>query len=140
MNAKDEHLISLISVVDDDLAIREATRSLLKSNGFRTQVFQSAEEFLASPHLPETKCLILDVQMPGMSGRELQRRLIAKEQRIPIIFISAQESREVRREVLRAGAVAFLGKPFSEEALLQAIRLALGAADEKGCRGHCGRA
>ena len=128
MNATDEHLISLISVVDDDLAIREATTSLLKSNGFRTMVFRSAEEFLDSPLLPETKGLILDVQMPGMSGLELQRRLIAGGRRIPIIFISAHESQEIRREVLRAGAVAFLGKPFSEEALLQAIWLALGAA------------
>ena len=129
MNATDEHLISLIAVVDDDLAIREAATSLLKSNGFRTHVFPSAEAFLNSPYLLETKCLILDVQMPGMSGLELQRQLIASGQRIPIIFISAHESQDIRREVLRVGAVTFLGKPFSEEALLPAIRRALGAAD-----------
>jgi FixJ family two-component response regulator len=129
MNAHDKHLISLVSVVDDDLAIREATTSLLKSNGFRTQVFQSAEEFLGSPYLPETKCLILDVQMPGMSGLELQRQLIDRGRRMPIIFISAHESLEIRKEVVRAGAVAFLGKPFSEEALLQAIRQGLQTAN-----------
>jgi FixJ family two-component response regulator len=122
---KEKHLISLISIVDDDESVREATTGLLKANGFRAEVFSSAEEFLASPHLRETKCLILDVQMPGMTGLELQRRLAAEDQRIPIVFITAHRDPEIRNEAMRAGAVDFLSKPVSEEVLLHAITFAL---------------
>jgi len=118
-------VVSLISIVDDDRSIGEATTSLLRSCGFRAEVFSSAEAFLDSPLLDQTKCLILDVQMPGMGGLELQRRLFADSRRIPIIFITAHEDRFVRNEAMRVGAVAFLAKPFSEEALLGAIRSAL---------------
>ncbi|MGA2248103.1 MAG: response regulator [Verrucomicrobiota bacterium] len=111
--------------MDDDQSIREATTSLLKSNGFRTEVFASAEEFLESPHLPETRCLILDVQMPKMNGLELQRRLRAENRRIPIIFITAHGDQKTRNEAMRAGAIDFLTKPFSEEALLVSIKSAL---------------
>jgi FixJ family two-component response regulator len=125
---KANHLISLICVVDDDQSVCEATASFLKSCGFTAEVFSSAEQFLNSPHLKETKCLILDVQMPGMSGLELQRHLIAQTRRIPTIFITAHEDQNTRNEAMRAGAFAFLAKPFSEEALLGAIRCILAGA------------
>jgi len=129
MNKKANWLVSLISIVDDDQSVREATTSLLKSNGFRAEVFASAEDFLASSYLDETRCLILDVQMPGMNGLELQRRLATGNRSIPIIFISAHDNQEVRKQATRAGAIDFLPKPFSEEALLRAIRAALGTAN-----------
>jgi FixJ family two-component response regulator len=130
MSEKANLLVSLISIVDDDQSVREATTSLLKSNGFRVEVFSSAEDFLASRYLGETKCLILDVQMPGMSGLELQRRLTSANRDIPIVFISAHENQEVRKQAIRTGAIDFLPKPFSEEALLRAIRAALDPANE----------
>ena len=130
MSKKANLLVSLISIVDDDQSVREATTSLLKSNGFRAEVFSSAEDFLVSHYLDETKCLILDVQMPGMNGLELQRRLASENRCIPIIFISAHDNQEVRKQAARAGAIDFLPKPCSEEALLRAIRDALGMAKE----------
>ena len=137
MSEKANLLVSLISIVDDDQSVREATTSLLKSNGFRVEVFSSAEDFLASRYLGETKCLILDVQMPGMSGLELQRRLTSANRDIPIVFISAHENQEVRNQAMRSGAVDFLPKPFSEESLLRAIRAALQFArwpHQHGCQ------
>jgi FixJ family two-component response regulator len=130
MNKKANLLVSLISIVDDDQSVREATTSLLKSNGFRAEVFSSAEDFLASSYLDETRCLILDVQMPGMNGLELQRRLASENRCIPIIFISAHDNQEVRKQANRSGAIDFLPKPFSEEALLRAICTALDTAHE----------
>ena len=130
MSEKANLLVSLISIVDDDQSVREATTSLLKSNGFRVEVFSSAEDFLASRYLGETKCLILDVQMPGMSGLELQRRLTSANRDIPIVFISAHENQEVRKQAIRTGAIDFLPKPFSEDALLRAIRASLDPANE----------
>jgi FixJ family two-component response regulator len=115
----------LIAIVDDDESIREATTNLLKSYSFRAATFSSAEEFLNSSLVEKTKCLLLDLAMPGMSGLELQRRLAADRRRIPIIFITAHDSPEVRAQALREGAVAFLPKPFSEQALLTAIHMAL---------------
>jgi FixJ family two-component response regulator len=130
MRERENLLVSLISIVDDDQSVREATTSLLKSNGFRAEVFSSAEDFLRSRYLDETKCLILDVQMPGMNGLELQRHLASQNRRIPIVFISAHANQEVRKQAIRLGAVDFLPKPFSEEALLQAIRFAIGSLNE----------
>jgi len=121
MRKKPEHLVS---IVDNDPSICEATISLLKANGFRTRSFCSAAEFLDSPQLDETNCLILDLRLAGMSGLELQRHLAEKNRRIPIIFITAHGTPEIREEAMRAGAIAFLSKPFSEEALLDSIRLA----------------
>ncbi|HXG64423.1 MAG TPA: response regulator [Blastocatellia bacterium] len=112
----------LVTVVDDDEAIREALESLLKSAGFRAAVFGSAEGFLASGHLDEISCLILDVRMPGMSGFELQERLVAADNRIPIIFITAHADEAARARAGASGAIAFLSKPFAEEALLEAVR------------------
>jgi FixJ family two-component response regulator len=116
---------SVIAIVDDDQAIREAIESLLKSVGYRVELFASAEEFLNLGSRQETACLILDVRMPGMSGLELQGRLAAANRSIPIIFISAHSDESARARALRAGAIDFLQKPFSEEALLDAIDASL---------------
>jgi FixJ family two-component response regulator len=115
----------LIVVVDDDEAIREATESLIRSVGFRVVVYASAEEFLRSSHLQVTACLIVDVRMPGMSGLELQQQLATANYSIPIIFITAHGDADTRARALRAGAVAFLDKPFSDEILLGAVQAAL---------------
>ena len=115
----------LISVVDDDDSVRESLRGLIRSVGFAAAVFASAEEFLNSDHLRNTDCLILDVRMPGMNGLELQRRLAASHMSIPVIFITAHGDEEVRSRALTGGAVDYLLKPFSEEALLNAINTAL---------------
>ena len=119
-----------IAIVDDEESIRTALKSLLKSLGFRVEGFASAEDFLHSDHLRDTTCLILDVQMPGTGGLELQRQLAVADWRIPIIFISAHRDEAARAQALQAGAVDFLFKPFSEEALLTAVHAALAAA---GC-------
>ena len=116
----------LISVVDDDDSVREATASLLRSVGFSVREFASAEQFLGSAFLRKTACLILDVRMPGMSGPELQRRLASERSRIPIIFITAHDDQVMQAKVIRGGAIDFLLKPFSEEALLRAIYSGLG--------------
>jgi FixJ family two-component response regulator len=110
-----------ISIVDDDESVREALKSLLKSVGFQADAFASAEEFLGSGELPRTACLILDVRMPGMSGVELQERLSVSHRGLRIVFISAHADDEARARALENGAVAFLQKPFSDEALLDAI-------------------
>jgi len=114
----------LISVVDDDEAVRESLGSLIRSVGFEVKAFASAEEFLNSDHRV-ADCLVLDVRMQGMNGLELQRRLVANQCRISVIFISAHGDEESRARALREGAVDFLLKPFSEEALLSAIHSAL---------------
>ncbi len=117
--------IQKISIVDDDESVREALKSFLKSVGFEAEAFASAEEFLNSGHLPGAACLILDVRMPGMSGVELQDRLISSHDGVPIIFISAHADEEARARALESGAVDFLQKPFSDEALLNAIHAAV---------------
>ena len=116
---------TIISIVDDDASVRDAIKSLLKSIGFRVEVFASAEDLLHAGHLHHTACLILDMRMPGMSGLELHRHLAAAQWRIPIIFITAHDEEEVRARALKAGVVDCLHKPFSEAALLEAIRSAL---------------
>src|SRR5438552_5225752 len=115
----------IVSIVDDDASVRRSTRRLLRSSGFRAEAFASAEEFLDSKSAGETACLILDLRMPGMNGLELQRRLSQNGNPVPIIFLSAQASEEDERSALRSGAVQFLRKPVSKEALLGAIRDAL---------------
>ena len=114
-----------IAIVDDDQEIREAITTLVETVGLRAEGFSSAEEFLSSPQAQDSACLILDVRMPGMSGLELQRRLVAAHCSIPIIFITAYADEDVRARALAAGAVAFLSKPCSEEELLRAIQTAL---------------
>jgi FixJ family two-component response regulator len=115
--------IPLIAVVDDDEAIREAIQSLIRSVGLRAAVFASAEDFLHAGQRQATACLIVDVRMPRMSGIELQRQLATANYPMPIIFITAHGDVETR--ALRAGAVAFLDKPFSDEVLLRAVQAAL---------------
>jgi FixJ family two-component response regulator len=112
-------------VVDDDESIRRTTTFLIESFGFRAAAFESAEVFLKSVQLHDTSCLLIDVQMPGMNGLELQSELAAAGLSIPIIFITAFDNKDTRQQAMRAGAVAFLGKPFHDEELLQAVRLAL---------------
>jgi FixJ family two-component response regulator len=116
----------LISVVDDDESIRRTTTFLIESFGFRSAAFESAENFLKSGQLHETSCLIVDVQMPGMNGLELQSELAAAGYDIPIVFVTAYENKVSRQQAMQAGAVAFLAKPFGDEQLLQTVRLALG--------------
>jgi len=116
----------VVSIVDDDASVRRSTRRLLRSSGFRAEAFASAEEFLESKSAADSACLILDLRMPGMNGLELQRRLAQNGGNgIPIIFLSAHASEEDERSALRAGAVRFLRKPISKDALLDAIRVAL---------------
>jgi len=113
----------VISIVDDDESVREATKSLVRSLGYAARTFASAEEFLRSGSLDQTDCLITDVHMTGLSGVELQRLLIRERHRIPIIFVTADE--KSRSCVLGAGAIGFLGKPFSDEALIDCLEMAL---------------
>jgi len=117
--------LPLISVVDDDESVRESLSGLIRSVGFGVMVFASAEEFLHSDQLSDTDCLILDVRMPGMSGLELQRQLVAIDKLIPAIFITAHGDEDARVRALNEGAVEYLLKPFSEESLLTAIDTAL---------------
>ncbi len=116
---------NLISVVDDDESVRRTTTLLIESFGFQAAAFESADTFLRSGRLQDTSCLIVDVQMPGMNGLQLQSHLAAAGCGIPIIFITAYESNDSRQRAMQAGAAAFLGKPFSDEQLLQTIRSAL---------------
>ena len=120
--------VSLISVVDDDESVRESLEGLLKSMGFRVEAFALAMDFLNSQALEATDCLILDVRMPGMSGPELQRKLITSQRSIPIVFITAHGDEAVRARVLGDGAVDCLLKPFTEDALLNAVHAALGVS------------
>lgn len=115
----------LISVVDDDESVRESLPDLLREFGFTAQSFSSAEEFLASDYLGQTRCLVLDIAMPGMTGPDLQRELTRRRQEIPIVFITAHGDETVRPRMLEQGAVECLFKPFSETALLEALNAAL---------------
>jgi FixJ family two-component response regulator len=124
---------NLISLVDDDESIRRTTTLLIQSFGFQAAAFESAESFLKSGQLHETSCLIVDVQMPGMNGLQLQSHLAAAGCGIPIIFITAYESKDSRQRAMQAGAAAFLGKPFSDEQLLQIIRSALRFFQRNDC-------
>lgn len=116
---------NLISVVDDDESVRRTTTLLIESFGFRAAAFESAETFLTSGHLRDTSCLIVDLQMPGMNGLQLQSHLATSRCDIPIIFITAYESQDSRQRAMQAGAAAFLGKPFGDEQLLQIIHSTL---------------
>jgi FixJ family two-component response regulator len=118
-------LPSLVSVVDDDESVRESLPDLLRELGFEAQAFPSAEEFLASDSVGQTRCLILDVAMPGMSGPDLQQELKRRRQEIPIVFITAHGGETVRPRLLEQGAVECLFKPFSDTALLEALNAAL---------------
>src|SRR5262245_30027558 len=115
----------LISVVDDDESVRESLPDLLNEFGFDAQTFSSAEEFLASESVAETRCLVLDVAMPGMTGPDLQRELKLRQRPIPIVFITAQRDATVRPRLIAEGAVDCLFKPFEATDLLEALNTAL---------------
>ncbi len=116
---------ALVSIVDDDESLRESLPDLLKELGFAVQTFSSGEEFLGSDYVRETRCLILDIAMPGMSGPDLQRELKRQGRTIPIVFITGHGDESVRPHLLQQGAVDCLFKPFTEAALLGAINAAL---------------
>ena len=117
---------ALVSVVDDDESVRESLPDLLRQLGFTAQTFSSAEAFLASEFVNHTRCLILDIAMPGMSGPDLQRELTRRRHKIPVVFITGNADRTVRPRLLAQGAVECLFKPFSETALLDALNAAAG--------------
>ena len=116
---------SLISVVDDDESVRESLPDLLREFGYAARIFSSAEEFLASDCVDQTRCLMLDIGMPGMTGPDLQRELKLRGQQIPIVFITAHRDEAIRTRVLEEGAVECLFKPFSDTAVLEALNAAL---------------
>jgi FixJ family two-component response regulator len=118
----------LVSIVDDDESLRRSVRNLLTSVGFRVETFASAEAFLQSAHRDNTRCMVLDLRMPGMSGLDLLMHLAATGSRIPVIVLTAHSDDEARRRAVQAGAVAFLGKPFHGAALLGAVSRALETA------------
>ena len=116
---------SLVSVVDDDESVREALPDLLREFGFAAQAFSSAEAFLASDYVDQTRCLVLDIAMPGMSGPDLKRELARRRQAVPIVFITAEADEAVRAGLPAGDAAACLLKPFSDTALLHALNTAL---------------
>lgn len=116
---------SLVSVVDDDVSVRESLPDMLREFGLAARTFASAEEFLASDCVGDTQCLILDIAMPGMTGPALQLELSRRQWVIPIVFITANRDQSIRPRLLEAGAVECLFKPFSERALLDALGVAL---------------
>ena len=116
---------SFLSVIDDDEMLRESLPELLREFGFAARAFSSGQEFLSSNYVDETRCLILDVAMPEMSGLDLQQELKRRGQAIPIIFISGQKDEDIRKQAFRQGAVRFLYKPFSDSDLLEAVNAAL---------------
>jgi FixJ family two-component response regulator len=115
---------SLVSIVDDDESVRESLPDLLRELGFAAEAFSSAEAFLASGCVGRTRCLLLDIAMPGMTGPDLQRELARRRQEIPTVFITAHADETVRPRMLQQGAVECLFKPFSEAALLDALNAA----------------
>ncbi|SRR5579883_89469 len=116
---------SLVSVVDDDESVRESLPDLLNEFGYSVRAFSSAQEFLSSDALDQTRCLILDIAMPGMTGIELQTELKRRGKTIPIVFITATRDEAIRARLVESGAAACLMKPFSDTALLDALRSAM---------------
>jgi FixJ family two-component response regulator len=123
--------VPIISIVDDDISVRTATTRLVRSFGFSAHAFASAQEFISSPRFSETSCLIVDVEMPGMSGVELQEYLIARGHGTPMIFITAFPEDRTRERVMKVGAVDFLSKPFDEPRLLECIERALNRRQDR---------
>ncbi len=115
----------LLPVVDDDESVRESLPDLLNELGFTARTFCSAEEFLLSNDIDQTRCLILDIAMPGMKGLDLQQELIRRGQIIPIVFITAQWDKATQARAFKQGAVRLLLKPFTDVALLEAVKTAL---------------
>ena len=123
---KEKNNEALVAIVDDDQSFREALENLLALIGFRTAIFASARDFLDSPQFRNVSCVILDVSMPEMDGLELQRHLLATHP-IPIIFITDLRDAKTQEQAVRAGAISFLNKPVSEQALIDALNSVLDA-------------
>ena len=124
---KQKKILAVIGIVDDDESVRDSISSLLRSAGYKTESFESAEAYLNSDRDSEPHCLLLDVRMPGLSGLQLQSELNHQKVSIPVIFITAHPDEQVRERALSEGAVAVLGKPFNDEVLLGAIDSAVGS-------------
>ena len=122
--------VGIVSIIDDEAAVRDAIRDLVSSFGFIAFSFESAEDFLRSPQADETYCVICDVQMPGMKGYEVQRRLLAKGRRVPIILITAFPERCSRERIEAAGALALLEKPVDGKVLVALLQDALASMGE----------
>jgi FixJ family two-component response regulator len=116
---------SLVAIIDDDVSVRQSLPDMVRQFGFRVRAFTSAEEFLASDCVGQTKCLVLDVSMPGMSGPDLQRELTRRGRKIPIVFITGQADDALRQQLIANGAAECLFKPFNAMALLKALNIAL---------------
>lgn len=119
--------VPIISIIDDDDSMRCAMKSLVTSLGLSVHTFRSAEEFLRSPRLDDTSCLITDLQMPGLSGIELQSLLLAQARRMPIILVTAFPEEHTRSRAMEAGALGFLNKPFESQTLIKLIEKAIAA-------------
>src|SRR5215470_16790842 len=124
----------MISIIDDDPSVREATDGLMRLLGYRAETFASAEDFLRSDRLNDSSCLITDVQMQGLSGIELQNALIARGNKTPMIFLTAFPEERIRKRALEAGAIGFLSKPFDEQRLIEYLETAL--RNRKGARAN----
>ena len=122
----------MISIVDDDESVREATKGLVRSLGYNAATFASAEEFLSSDCVRDTSCVIADVQMAGLSGIDLQQQLVAQGLALPVILITAFPDERTRRRAIDAGAVDYLSKPFSDEQLVSCLDIALRDDASKG--------
>jgi len=129
-NVSDLSSTPTISIIDDDESVRVATKSLLSALGWTVDAFASAEEFLNSPRANDSACLVVDVQMPRMSGVELQRVLKARGQTVPMIFVTAFPEEGLRDRLLKAGAVGFLSKPFDDQSLIECLDRALSRAND----------
>jgi FixJ family two-component response regulator len=116
---------AVIAVVDDDLSVREGLESLIRSAGWRVETFASAQEFLASPGAEALSCLVLDLQLPGLSGLDLQKRMAEIDLEMPIVFLTGHGNIPASVQAMKAGAVEFLTKPFDEQELLRAIEEAI---------------
>lgn len=123
---------AVITIIDDDDSVREATMCLMKALGFDSEAFHSAEDFLSSDIRHSTSCLIADVQMPGMTGIELHRRLAASDNPIPTVLITAHADDNMRSNALKAGVIGFLIKPIKENDLMGCINLALDRSEREG--------
>ena len=120
-----------VAVVDDDASFARAIGRLLRASGYEINTYSSAETFLAPTPLPPADCLVLDIQLGGMSGVELQQELRDRGNATPIIFVTAHDAPEVRDEALRAGCVAYLRKPVASHALLEAVTKAMGGGEKQ---------
>jgi FixJ family two-component response regulator len=114
-----------VAIVDDDRSVQSALKDLMESAGLSARCFGSAEAFLESGERNQTACLVTDIRMPGMSGLELQAKLMVEGSRIPIIFITAHGDAKMKMQAMKAGAIEFLSKPFDDELLLEKVRTAL---------------